>query len=662
MCVIFIPEIFASLINFNTMKVVHEWLKDYIGESIQSPAQIEELLTFHAFEVEGVERIGEHDVIEVKILPDRGSDCLSHRGIAREIASITGSPLVHDPLLSEDRLPLFDAVSVEIADTDACSRFGAALMTDIVVKESPEWLQERLIAMGQRPINNIVDATNYVMYALGQPLHAYDAEKFPQQDGKWQFKVRYSEKGEEISLIAEGGKKEDRIVTLQGTELLIVDGSSNTPIGLAGVKGGAYAGVDANTTKIIIEAAHFDPILTRKTARRLGIVIDASKRFENNPSPKLIPHALREIVQLIQDIAGGTCSGSIDVDHAKENDTVTRLSVKQANALLGLSLSSEEMSAILKRIGAEVTNAEGSFSIVAPWERSDLNIPEDYIEEIGRLYGYEHVVSVVPEPALLTEINARHYYSEKARKVLLGLGFSEVITSSFNKKDVVQLRNALASDKSYLRSSLAPHIDEVLAKNAGLADLLGAADTRVFEIGTVFTKKDAVVGEHISLCLGVRKKASGYVAADDAEIAKATDELERALGTKMQFVTAKAIAECNFTEVFSQLPAPTSYDEVAVAEEIVYKPFSLYPSITRDISLWVTEGTNAEEVQALIDAHAGELRVRTSLVDTFTKEGRTSFAFRLVFQSYDKTLTDEEINAIMDAVYAAVKEKGWEAR
>jgi phenylalanyl-tRNA synthetase beta chain len=162
------------------MKVVHEWLKEYVGPSIPSVEKLEELFMFHAFEVEGIEQVGVHEVIDLKILPDRASYCLSHRGIAREIASITGTPLVHDPLQSEVRLPSFDGIAVDIEDEHACTRFGAALVTGIEVKESPQWLKDRLAALGVRTINNIVDATNYVMFALGEPLHAYDATKFPQ--------------------------------------------------------------------------------------------------------------------------------------------------------------------------------------------------------------------------------------------------------------------------------------------------------------------------------------------------------------------------------------------------------------------------------------------------------------------------------------------------
>ncbi len=644
------------------MKVVHDWLKDYIGDLIPSAEKVEELLTFHAFEVEGREEVVGHEVIDIKILPDRGADCLSHRGIAREIASITGIPLVFDPLLNQERLPLFSDIEVTIADTKACTRFSAALVNGIEVKDSPEWLQNRLRALGQRPINNIVDATNYVMYAIGQPIHAYDADKFPQVDGTWKFDVRFAQKGETVSLIAEGGKQEDRIVTLQGTELLIVDGSSNCPIGLAGVKGGAYAGVDTKTSKIIIEAAHFDAVVVRKTARRLGIVIDASKRFENNLSQGLVPHALRDVVELIIKIAGGTCEGSVDVVHEGALRPQVVLHVTHVNALLGLCLTKEVMVEILKRIGATVEDKGEFLSLTASFERMDLNIPEDYIEEIGRIYGYNHVVSTVPASVPLSEMNVRHYYSEEVRKTLIGTGFSEVITSSFVAKDDVQLQNALASDKSYLRSNLKNNIGVALDKNANLADLLGAHDTRVFEIGTVFSKEGGSIAEHVSLCLGVRTKVGGYTAKDDVVLSEVMQKLEETLGTKIVCEVGNGTVECNFTEVFSTLPIPTAYKKVDVAEEIVYTPFSVYPAMTRDIALWVGEGTESIEVEAVINQSSGDLRLRTTLVDVFTKEGRTSYAFRLVFLSYKKTLTDDEVNSIMEEVYRSVTEKGWEVR
>ena len=169
------------------MKVVHSWLKEYVGDALPSAKEVEDLLNFHAFEIEEVEVVEGEDVIDVDVLPNRASDCLCHRGIARELATILGVELVKDPLVEEVTLPTTDSISVDIEDKEACPRFTASLIKGIEVKESPEWLQKRLKALGQRPINNIVDATNYVMYAMGQPLHAYDADLFPQVDGQWQF-------------------------------------------------------------------------------------------------------------------------------------------------------------------------------------------------------------------------------------------------------------------------------------------------------------------------------------------------------------------------------------------------------------------------------------------------------------------------------------------
>ena len=316
------------------MKVSFDWLTEYLGETELTAEKVTELLGAHAFEIEDVEKIGNDTVIDVDVLPNRSSDCLCHRGIAREIVSITGTSLANDPLAQKPELPNSAPIKVEIEDSIACPRFTAALITGIEVKESPEWLQKRLKAIGQRPINNIVDATNYVMFALGQPLHAYDAELFPQVDGEWSFGVRTAKAGEVVSLLAEGGKDEERNVELKGSETLIIDNSSNTPIGLAGVKGGRFAGVHADTTQVIIEAAHFNPSLTRKTARGLGIVIDASKRFENEPSRELPPYAQAEIVKLITDIAGGQCEGYIDEYLEQKNNQSVTITVAKANAWL----------------------------------------------------------------------------------------------------------------------------------------------------------------------------------------------------------------------------------------------------------------------------------------------------------------------------------------
>jgi phenylalanyl-tRNA synthetase beta chain len=645
------------------MKIVHSWLKDYLGEALPPVETVEELLTFHSFEVDGVEEVEGEAVIDISVLPNRASDCLCHRGMAREISSLIGVPLENDPLLEKPDLATTDKVSITIESAEACPRFSAALITDITVGESPAWLQTRLRALGVRSINNIVDATNYVMYALGQPMHAYDADLFKQVEGKWNFVIRNARPGETISLLAEGGKDEDRVIELTGTELLIVDGATDTPIGLAGVKGGRYAGVHAGTKHVIVEAAHFHPTITRKTARRLGIVIDASKRFENEPSRELVPYAQSEIVKLITDIAGGTFEGWVDeYKEAKTNPAVVVPTV-QVNALLGLTLGVTEMEDILRRIGTDIVAKDtNTFTVVGPWERTDLLIAEDFIEEIGRIHGLHHVVSVAPEAVPLAEVNVRQFYTEAIRQELIQNGFSEVITSSFTNKDVIQLQNSLASDKSCLRSSLGKNLHRVLDANFTHTDLLGMSDVRVFEIGTVFDKTEMSVSEHTSISVGVRTKGNGYNPKDDALLKPACDTIEQVLGVKLVWQIEKGVAEANLSAVFDTLNVPTSYGEYVSKPINTYKPVSVYPAMSRDIALWVKEEELAFNVESTIAHAAGDLVVRLALFDTFTKDGRTSYAFRLVFQSFEKTLTDEEVTTYMDTIYKVVTEKGWEVR
>lgn len=643
-------------------KFSYNWLCDYLGTTAPSPARVAELLTAHAFEVEGMEAQADDTIFELKILPDRGSDCLSHRGVAREIASLVPCTLAYDPLGAPVSIPDTDAITVRIEDATDCPRFTACLVRGVTVGESPAWLKERLAAIGTRSINNIVDATNYVMYAMGQPLHAYDAVAFPQVDGVWQFDVRKAVAGETVSLLSEGGKDADRIVTLRGGELLIVDGSSNVPIGLAGVKGGRYAGVTTATTDIIIEAAHFDAGLTRRTARGLGIVIDASKRFENEPSRALPPLAQQMITDLILKIAGGTVLGMIDVYPLPKTPPTVAVPPARVNARLGIEISTEAMTALLQRVGVTVETGGADLLCTGPIERTDLNIPEDFIEEIGRVYGYHHVVSVVPTTVPLTDFNARHVYCEQIRAVLVAAGFTEIITTSFRNSDEIGLESSLASDKCFLRSELTTSLGDALTRNAPFTDLLGVSDTKLFEIGTVFTRVDGFISEHVALAFGLRLKTTGYSGKEDGALTAVCGQLEAALGVPVEWQVVAGVAECNITALLTKLPVPHAYAVVPKATDITYRAFSVYPSVSRDVALWVGEGVELSAVEELVRAAAGGLLVRLTHVDTFSKDGRTSLAFRLVFQSKEKTLDGSEVDTHMSAVHSAITAAGFEVR
>jgi phenylalanyl-tRNA synthetase beta chain len=641
------------------MKVLYSWLKEYVGENIPSVSKIEDLMTFHAFEIEGHEEAEDETVIDVKVLPDRSSDCLSHRGIAREIAALIAKPLACDPLRNPQELaPLTNNIKVTIENPENCRRFGAALVTGVNIKESPEWLKKRLKALGQRPINNVVDATNYVMQAIGQPLHAYDAGKISQKDGVWHYGVRLARGGEEITTLS------NEKFTLKNTIQLIVDENDQALLGIAGIKGGKQAEVDQDTASIIIEAANFNPQLTRKAAQILRLQTDASRRFENNVSPEMVPYALQEVVKLILEIGGGTCEGYADVFPKPAANPEVTVSLSRINALLGISISVEAVEDILSRLGFEYERQEEKWSVTAPFERTDVLIAEDVIADIGRVYGYEHVKSAMPLRAPLTELNARHYYSEKVRGTLIGEGFSEVITSSFRKKDTIQLQNALASDKSCMRSSLRENLKEVLDRNMPNADLLGISSVQVFEIGTIFYKTDdnSDVTEHTSLALGVRMKKQGYTKEDDARLEEVIAKVEGKLSVTLKADIRGGIAECNFTRILRELPTPSQYDLFVPGKDTVFRPYSVYPFISRDIALWVPDETMRPEAEEMIRENGGNLLVRLSLFDEFKKGGKTSLAWRLVFQSKARTLTDEEVENIMEIIYTEAKNRGYTVR
>jgi phenylalanyl-tRNA synthetase beta chain len=643
------------------MLISYNWLKDYLGEDIPSVEEITELLTFHAFEIDGVEDKGDDKVIDVKVLPDRGSDSLSHRGVAREIATLIDESLVLDLFKDETELEITDKLVVNIEDGKDCQRFMLAYMEGVKVGPSPEWLRERLEALGQRSINNIVDSTNYVMYSLGQPMHVYDADLFNKKDGQWNFSVRKAKEGETISLLPERPNTPNREIVLKGTELLIVNGAENQPIGLAGVKGGIVAGLHEGTTNIILEAASFNSSLTRKTARSLNIVTDASKRFENESPRILPPYAIRMITKLIADIAGGTFKGVIDEYPLPQTEISVLVRKDRVNKVLGLVLEEPVIENILQRLGATIEKVEEGWQVTAPLERIDLVIEENYIDEIGRIHGLSQVKSILPELLPVNEINTNYYYVNKIRNVLTEQGFSEVITSSFRKKDEIHLQNALASDKAYLRSSIIPSMQDSLTLNIQNVDVLGLRDIRIFEIGTVFNKEEGKVSEHAVLTLGARTKKTNQVPADD----KLVNEVLEALtlgGINVDASVEKGVCEINLTSLISTLDTPATYEETEKIPDLTYKPFSSYPAIVRDIAMWVPADTEVDKITKILEENAGPLCVRVTLFDQFTKEDRTSYAFRLVFQSFEKTLTDDGVQVCMEDVNNTVEKEGWEVR
>ncbi len=631
------------------MKVSYLWLQKYFEKPLPSVDELCDALTFHAFEIEGTEVVGDDTVIDVKVLPDRTHDCLSHRGIAKEIGAILDQPLHSDPFaVAPDLSPKTNTVSVTISEQEACSRYIAAHMQGVKVGPSPAWLQARLSALGQRSINNVVDATNFVMFNLGQPLHAFDAGKLTDVDGTFSIEVRTAREGEKM--VALDAKE----YTLKSSMLVIADKNADQVVGIAGIKGGTPAAIAEDTVDIIIESANFDGVSVRKTSRALNLRTDASQRFENVVSAELAGHGISSAVELIQKLAGGELVGYVDEYPNKQPKGTVAMETRDVNRLFGLKLSTSEVDNLMKRFGWNYEVVGETFTVEVPFERLDMMIAEDVAADIGRIYGYENIPGVVPPPLETSPaINKRFYYIDRIRHWLSERGFSEVYTSVFVVAGKRQVLNKVDSDRPFLRSDIWPNLQEALERNYQNRDLLGLRDARLFEIGTVWTES----GEKTMLVVGTKgdkqtPKGSDFVSGIIKEFdLKVASEIPDA-----------PVVQVDLDSLIVHAPDPLSYQTLPTLGDVRYQPFSRYPFIVRDVAFWATTDVEAQMIRDEIQQTAGSLCVRIDQFDRFQKEGKVSYAFRLVFQAKDRTLTDADATAAMEKVYELLKGKGFEIR
>jgi phenylalanyl-tRNA synthetase beta chain len=636
------------------MKFSYDWLQTFFAEPLPIPTDLEDKITFHSSEVEEIIAVGDDTVIDIKVLPDKSAWLMSHRGMAKELSVMLGQPLKADPFAVVADVPWAPETVQVTLDTPTCDYYGAALIRGVKVGPSPLWLKARLEALGQRSINNIVDATNYVMFDLGQPLHAFDADTLGRNEaGGPHITVRTAVAGEKFTTLS----NEERELTT--ADAVITDGVTGRVLALAGVKGGLDSGVTEKTTNILLESAHFERVAIRLSAQRHKLPTDAAKRYENGLSRAIARYGLAAGARLIAEIAGGEVVEAASAGSAEEVRADVSVTLAKINSVLGITLTLPEVTAIIERFGYHYTVNGKVLTVTPSFERDDLVVAEDMIEEIGRMHGLSNVISIPPIATPLQEINTRLYYSEKIRTALVSLGFSEVYTSSFREKDIAHIKNALASDKSYLRSRLLDNLLEVRTRNVPHRDLLGIKAVQVFEIGTVFGATDEAFHVGLAVQTGTEYKAK----LDDPLLAAAVIAIESALGASVVPVhSAPGYIEFSLEALLPQLPQPTAYESVVVSPSILYKPFSQYPSVSRDIAMWVGEGAEVASVETVLTEAAGPLLARLTHLDTFTKDGRTSLAFRLVFQSYEKTLDGAEVDELMSAVTAAVKTAGFEAR
>lgn len=633
------------------MLVSYKWLQTYFDETLPNWGQLGEFLTMRVLELDSIIDTSDEAVLDVKVLADRAHYCLSHRGIAGEIAAVTG---LSRKTSEKPDIAVQESVQRPVVNLldEECGRYIARRIEDVTVSRSHDRIVEFLETLGQRSINVVVDATNFVMLDMGQPLHAFDADKL-----KGGITVRKAHSGERITTL------DGKDVVLNPSVLLIADDAG--PLAIAGIKGGTRAQVDEKTKNIILEAAYFKPGSTRKTSMALGIRTDASKRFETGLTPEYAPIAMEEVTALIlkESRTLPKVGPVVDIYPQPAQKTVLSVHLSEINKRLGVEVPRDEAIAILKRLSIDIVENGDALTLTIPYERLDLAIPEDIVDEVGRLYGYEKLPDQLPPPGVTSTIDRLNYYIEKIKDILVGLGFYEVYLYSLVESGDFEIELPLAEDKKFLRTSLVPGISHALKFNANNAPLLGLDQIKLFEFGSVFPKG----GEKIMLGLGI-ENAPGYKGGKpQEEIQKTIEKFAEALGLPADVLENKTvedgIVEWPLDTLLEKLPeAPQEPVHYEINRTAIFQTFSPYPFIARDIALWVNEGTSAQEIESILKETAGELLVRLSLFDEYEKDDRISYAFRLVFQSPDRTLTNEEINTIMDRVTAAVTAKNWEVR
>jgi phenylalanyl-tRNA synthetase beta chain len=572
------------------MKVSYIWLQEHIEEKLPTPEALADAITFHAFEVEGMEERGKDTIFDINVLPDRAGDCLSHHGVAREISGLLGLTLKQ----ASYELPTEElSLPVELRN-ELCRRYIAVKIDGVNVKASPSWLKEKLESLGIRSINNVVDAANYVMLDSGQPIHAFDASKI---DGG--IVVRQANEGESIITLSDEEKK------LSESDMVIADYLGI--VAIAGVKGGKTAEVQEQTTSIIVETANFDPTSVRKTSRRLGLITDASKRFENNVSPVLASSAAAQIISVIQDVAGGKVSGIKDVYPKEIQSRTISFSLNDITRLIGSSVTSDDIERIFKNYGYVFTRTENDFILTIPLWREDIQGSHNIAEEIGRVLGYDKVSSA---PLPFVPVVQHHEIYEQIRaikKYLINQGFSEVLTYSFKKKGEVYVSYG-PKDRSALRTNLSDGLKESSELNRLNMPLLGMKVLKIFEIGTVFISDKEVM--NVAL---------------------------------MDNGTLQELSLEDFYTQHKEVIEKTQDDTEGIKNE-TFTMWSPYPFIVRDIAVWVPDVAAKNDLETIVSNFAKKHCAQDAyVIDEFKKDERISIAYRFIFQASDKTLTDTEV-------------------
>jgi phenylalanyl-tRNA synthetase beta chain len=631
-------------------------------------------------------------ILDISLTPNR-SDCLSIIGIAREVAALLNQHLrMPEITLPHPEGNISDFTSVTIDHPEFCPRYAARLVMDVCVAPSPFWLKDRLMSAGLKPINNVVDITNFVMMETGQPLHAFDFERLAEN----RIVVRTA-KDNEIFKTLDG---KERVLTCD--TLMICDGQK--PVAIAGVMGGENSEIEQTTTRVLIESAYFNPVSIRKTGKRLGLSTDASYRFERGVDPEGTLTAVNRAAQLMADIGKGRLIDNIIDAHP---NPVSRekiiLSVKKTNQHLGAKLSSLEIKRHLESIEfkAAITD-EDSLTVSSPSFRVDVNRPEDLMEEVARLWGYNNIPMTFPSTSAGIGLsNKAIEIKNKIKDLMVGMGFAESIHYSFiarsccdrlgfaaddDKRCMLDVLNPLTEDQAVMRTSLMPGLLESMNRNQSWQ----IKNLKIFELGKVFISngQDAQPTEIemlAGLWTGSRLTPTWHgkpEPCDFYDLKGIVENLFSLLGfTRTEFSILPATA-CTFTkaghsatfsingtqvgmigEVSSlalknfELKQPAFVFEVDVSaliplvpEFTSFEPLPRFPAVDRDITLIVDNNVQAGDIVGQTESCREGLMERVSVFDVYSgkpiPEDKKSISLRITYRSHEQTLLDKEVNII----------------
>ncbi|NJP36694.1 phenylalanine--tRNA ligase subunit beta [Alkalicoccus luteus] len=634
-------------------------------------------------------------VLELDLTPNR-SDCLSYLGAAYEAAAVLNRDVyMPEPRIvpAKDRTEEFVKVKVQADEWNPY--YGATMIRGVQVSESPLWLQTALMASGVRPLNNVVDITNYVLLEYGQPLHAFDFDRF----GSDEVVVRRAEQDEKMTTL----DGEER--TLSAEHLVITNGIR--PTALAGVMGGADSEVESASENLLLESAYFKPETVRKAQKDLGIRSDSSIRFEKGVDPNRVASAGERAASLIQQLAGGVVLAD-PVEHDTLNRDELKLDVEadRINASLGTDMSAADMSAVLERLRFGVKEKKGTLHVTVPTRRQDISIEPDIVEEVARLYGYDHIPVTLPNtPSTKGGLTTAQKRKRRIRRFLEGAGMHEAVSYSLTtaQKEAhfrseedprVSVSLPMSEDRSSLRTTLIPHLLEALSHNRNR----NLYNVSLFELGSVFhtaetdvtkqpEEKTYLAGAFTGMWethewQGEKKPVDFYVVKGVVEgllaELKADVSFEKAERRGLHpGRTASVIINNRPAGVIGQLHPETAkafslaetyvveldLDALLQAEEkaVRYRPIPRYPAVDRDIALVVDQAVSAAELEGIITESGQPLLDRVHLFDLYEGEhiapGKKSAAFSLRYLDREKTLTEEDVAAVHGKVLDALEKK-----